>query len=61
MPSPPGDIATVVFAYAVSPTQGGNPVQTTVEVPDPPSFFTGNKSDSVQLSPVNATKTPEAR
>jgi len=44
MPSPPGDIATVVFAYAVSPTQGGNPVQTTVEVPDPPSFLPGIKA-----------------
>ena len=26
-----------------------------------PSIFTWNKSDSVQLSTVNATKTPEAR
>ena len=37
-------LATVIFAYAVSPTQGGNPVQTTVEVPDPPSFLPGIKA-----------------
>jgi hypothetical protein len=60
---PLGNSATILFRHVVFLLlrEVGNAVQTTVEVSDLPLFFTGNKTDSVQLSTVNATKTPEAR
>ena len=62
MPSPAEDSAIFVFSYAISQlhksaVRSGQPWKFLI----PPFIFAWNKTDSFQLSTVNATKTPEAR